>query len=57
MYIGRGDYEFNEWEAAREEAENNMRLDLVKYLLSIPHFPEYLKEGLNVLGYSLEDTG
>jgi len=56
MYLGRGDYDVNEWNAARKEAENNLKPRLAEYLFSKPQLPEYLEEGLEALGYSLGDV-
>jgi hypothetical protein len=54
-WIGRGDYEADDWEEARALArERNMR-DAAGYLLGIEMLGDMLEEGLEALGLSLED--
>jgi hypothetical protein len=55
MYIGRGDFDGNEWSAARKEAKNNLAPHLTKYLLSKPLIANYLENALEILGYSCEE--
>lgn len=55
MYIGRGDFEDNEWSAARKEAKNNLAPNLTAYLLSKPQIADYLQKGLELLGYACEE--
>jgi hypothetical protein len=56
MYIGRGDFDGNEWSAARKEAKENIRTDsLTDYLLAKPLIADYLAKGLELLGYICEE--
>ena len=53
-WIGRGDYEADDWEEARNLArERNMR-DAAGYLLGIEMLGDMLEEGLEALGLSLD---
>lgn len=55
MYIGRGDFDDNEWSAARKEAKNNLAPNLTGYLFSKPFIADYLERGLEILGYTREE--
>lgn len=55
MYIGRGDFDGEEWSAAHKEAKQNLAPQLTKYLLTKPHIAEYLERGLELLGCSCEE--
>jgi hypothetical protein len=55
MYIGRGDFDENEWSQARKEARNNLAPHLGAYLLSKPQIADYLARGLEILGASCEE--
>lgn len=46
MYIGRGDYDANEWSQAYEIAEDHWTAKTGEYLLSRPLVADYLEEGL-----------
>jgi hypothetical protein len=55
IWVGRGDYDVDEWEnavSAAMEDEDSRRLEA---LLAIPLLADYLEEGLSQLGYSCED--
>ena len=55
-WIGRGDYEADDWEEARNLArERNIR-DPATYLLGIEMLGDMLEEGLEALGLSLDDV-
>jgi len=55
-WIGRGDYEADDWEEARNLArERNIR-DPSTYLLGIEMLGDMLEEGLEALGLSLDDV-
>lgn len=57
MFIGREDFDSNEWSAARKEAKSNAALEhLSEYFMSQPLLAEYLSKGLEYLGYSCEDV-
>lgn len=55
MYVGREDYEMEEWTEARKEAKNNLTPNLTDYLLSKPFIAEYLTKALDGLGFSCDD--
>jgi uncharacterized protein DUF3775 len=55
-WVGRGSFapeEFDEALATARAERNNRTAD---YLLGMPLLPDYLEEGLDRLGYSVEDT-
>jgi len=55
-WIGRGDYDADDWEEARNLArERNMR-DAAGYLLGIEMLGDMLEEGLEALGLSLDEV-
>ena len=55
-WVGRGDYEADDWEEARNLArERNIR-DPATYLLGIEMLGDMLEEGLEALGLSLGDV-
>lgn len=55
MWLGRGDFEVDEWHAAVAQAleQNNDRV--AEYLLATPLVADYLEEGLDLLGYSCDE--
>lgn len=55
MYVGRGDFEANEWAIAYTEAQNNILPNLTGYLLSKPQIADYLEKGLETFGYFCEE--
>lgn len=55
MWIGRGDYSGDEWDAALEEAKGSWTPRTAEYLLATPLVADYLQEGLAELGYSCHD--
>ncbi|MCP0913717.1 MULTISPECIES: DUF3775 domain-containing protein [Legionella] len=52
MYLGRGD--FDDWESARQSAQNNLPDNLPDYLLGHPFLAEYLQRSLDLIGYARE---
>ncbi len=54
MWLGRGDYGTEEWEAALEQARDRWNPRVADYLLSTPLVADYLEEGLYQFGYSCE---
>ena len=54
MWIGRGDFNADEWDAAMEEAGNEWTEHTGEYLIGHPQLADYLLEGLDALGYSCE---
>ncbi len=55
LYIGKEDFDAEEWEMAQQEAKNNLSTDLTEYLFSEPQAAEYLKQGLSQMGYPIND--
>ena len=55
MWVGRGDYEAEDFEAARAAARDAWTPRTAEYLMSTPLAADYLEEGLAQLGYSCED--
>jgi hypothetical protein len=54
MWLGRGDYDEDEWKAAVSSARSRRTRRTAEYLISTPLLADYLSEGLNMLGYSCE---
>lgn len=54
-WIGRGDFSIEEWNAAREEAQNMTDKHITHYLMETPLFSDYLEEGLGLLGHDLDE--
>ena len=59
MYIGRGDFEVDEWDEALELAKERDASSghLANYLIGTPNFADLLDEGFAAIGDSFEDTG
>lgn len=55
MWIGRGTYESDELEEAVSTARTEAVNKTSDYLLGIPLLADYLEEGLEKLGYSVDD--
>ncbi len=51
-WVGRGDFERDEWPNARELAQERHRHHSADYLVGMPALGDYLEEGLAELGYS-----
>ncbi len=56
-WIGRGSYEPEDWDRAVETARRERINKTDKYLLGMPLFPDYLEEGLEAMGYAIEELG
>lgn len=52
MWVGRGDFESDEWHAAFEQAGDGWTPHTAEYLLATPLVADYLEEGLSAFGYS-----
>ena len=52
MWVGRGDFEAQEWSSARAEAAERLTPRTAEYLLGTPLVADYWGEGLGTLGYS-----
>lgn len=55
VWLGRGDYDAEEWEEARAAARDAPEERRVEALLSIPLLGDFLETGLDELGYSCAD--
>ena len=56
LWLGRGDYDKDEWEEALDEAEGLRAERGPDYLIGTPLLGDLLQEGLGQLGYSCENT-
>lgn len=54
-WIGRGDFDADDWEEAKEQARERGTKGTAEYLLGTPLLGDYLESGFNDLGYSCED--
>jgi hypothetical protein len=54
-WIGRGDFTRDDWEEARALAGERHRQRSADYLTGIPLLGDYLADGLEELGYDLDD--
>jgi len=56
VWLGRGDYDKDEWDEIMDEARRERLNSTADYLTGIPLLADYLEEGLELLGYSVEDA-
>jgi len=54
-WVGRGTFEPEEFEEAVQIAREEKVVSTADYLLGIPLLADYLEEGLEKMGYSVED--
>ena len=54
-WIGRGDFEPDEWRSAVAEASERAEGPTWKYLLGMALLPDYLEDALSQFGRSCED--
>lgn len=54
MWIGRGEYGPEEWELALRRARSELTPYTAEYLIAKPYLSDYLREALDLLGYSCE---
>jgi len=54
MWLGRGDYEFEEWPQALEDARDAWNNRTARYLIGTPQLADYLEEGLALHGYDVD---
>ena len=54
LWIGRGDFELDEWDAVLEQARDSWTVRTGKYLIAHPLLADYLTEGLDLHGYRCE---
>lgn len=55
MWLGRGDYESEDWDNAVKDASDSWTTRTSDYLISTPLVSDYLAEGLALLGYSCSE--
>ena len=55
MWLGRGDYDLNDWENAQRDAADNLTESTGSYLLAHPLVASYLMDGLVQHGYRCEE--
>ncbi|WP_119167523.1 DUF3775 domain-containing protein [Algihabitans albus] len=54
-WLGRGDYEVDQWSEATETASERHNSRTAEYLIGIPLLPDYLEEGLAAFDLSCVD--
>jgi hypothetical protein len=54
MWLGRGDFDIDEWDTAVAEAGRLRTARTADYLIATPLLPDYLREALELHGYELE---
>jgi hypothetical protein len=55
MWIGRGDYDEEQWEEALQAARETSNRRVISYILETPLLADLLEEGLDRLGYNVSD--
>ncbi|MGA7800670.1 MAG: DUF3775 domain-containing protein [Gammaproteobacteria bacterium] len=55
MWLGRGDYDVDDWSGAVRAANEAWTERTADYLMATPMASDFLEEGLALLGYSCED--
>lgn len=55
MWLGRGDYEVDEWENALDDARDGWNRQVINNMIATPMLADYLAEGLDLLGYRCEE--
>ena len=55
MWIGRGAFDAQDWDEAKETAEAEATTPCADYLLGTPHFTDHIESGMDALGISLRD--
>lgn len=55
-WVGRGTYEPEDFAEAVETAQNERVNSVASYLLGVPLLADYLEEGLERMGFSVEDV-
>lgn len=56
LWVGRGTYEAEEFDEAVDTARSERINATARYLLGIPLLSNYLEEGLEKMGYSVDDV-
>ncbi len=55
MWLGRGDYEVDEWEVAIRDARDSWDEQTITNMIATPLVADYLSEGLALLDYRCEE--
>jgi hypothetical protein len=55
LWLGRGDWDVDDWEEALAEAGNTVSASFASYLVGTPLLGDYLDEGYAALGHSCEE--
>ena len=55
VWLGRGDYDAQSWSEALQQARDTRLSHETEYLLGTPLLGDYIEEGVEALGLSLED--
>ena len=56
MWIGRGTYDADELAEAIETAKQEKTSPTESYLMGVPMLSDFLEDGLDALGYSVEEA-
>jgi len=56
IWLGRGDFTADSWQEALEAARNVRHRHVTRYLSETPRAPDFLEEGLSMLGYSCTEV-
>ncbi len=56
MWVGRGTYDAEDWDEAVDTARSERVNKTENYLLGVPMLSDYLEEGLEKMGVSVEDA-
>jgi len=51
MWIGRGDFDAEEWETVRDQARQSWNERTADYLIGTPLVADFLEEGLDLIGF------
>jgi hypothetical protein len=54
MWLGRGDFDIDEWDSAVAEASRARNARTAEYLIATPLLADYLLEGLDLHGYEAD---
>ena len=55
VWLGRGDYDAASWREALQQARDTALANVTEYLVGTPLLGDYLEEGAEALGLSLQD--
>lgn len=55
MWIGRGDFDADDWDSAYREAADRWTPRTAEYVLATPLSADYLDEALSQMGYSCDE--